>query len=62
MPWKIVKTRKTPVGYKVQKISDGTYMSSYDMSLAQAKSQLAAIIIAEQKKMKQTYKKPKKSK
>jgi len=60
MPWRIKKTRKDPVGYRVQKISDDTYMSTYDMSLAQAKSQLAAIIISEQKKMKKLYKKPKK--
>lgn len=60
MPWSIVKTRKTPAGYRVQKLSDGSYMSSYDMTLAKAKAQLAAIIISENRNMKQIYKKPKK--
>jgi hypothetical protein len=55
MPWKIVKTRKSPPGYRVQKLSDKSYMSSYDMTLDKAKAQLAAILISEHKK----YKKPK---
>lgn len=59
MPWKIVKTRKDPIGYRVQKLSDGAYMSSYDMSLTKAKAQLAAIMISEQKKIKKTLKKSK---
>lgn len=56
MPWSIVKTRKSPVGYRVRKLSDGSYMSTYDMSLAKAKAQLAAIIINENRKFKQIYK------
>lgn len=57
MPYHIVKTRLNPPGYKVQKISDKTYISTYDMSYEKAKEQLAAIILKESKKITKLYKK-----
>jgi len=60
MPYAVIKTRNTPPGYRVQKISDGKYLSSYDMTYAKAKAQLAAVILSEGNKIKKLYKKPKK--
>ena len=47
MPWVIVQTRKSPPGYRVQKKSDKSFMSGYDMTLLQAKKQLLALHISE---------------
>jgi hypothetical protein len=60
MPYAIKKTRNTPPGYRVQKISTGQYLSSYDMTHAKAKAQLAAVILSEGKKITKLYKKTKK--
>jgi hypothetical protein len=60
MPYAIKKTRNSPAGYRVQKISDGTYLSTYDMTHAKAKAQLAAVILSEGNKIKKMYKKTKK--
>jgi len=57
MPYAIKKTRITPPGYRVQKISDGTYLSTYDMTHAKAKAQLAAVILNEGNKISKLYKK-----
>lgn len=57
MPYAIKKTRITPPGYRVQKISDGSYLSTYDMTYAKAKAQLAAVILNESKKIDKQYKK-----
>lgn len=57
MPYAIKKTRNTPPGYRVQKISDSTYLSTYDMTYAKAKAQLAAVILNEGNKISKLYKK-----
>lgn len=57
MTHRIVKTSKSPVGYRIQRISDNVYISPYDLpSLEIAKNQLASIIASEGKKIKKLYK------
>lgn len=57
MPYTIIKTRNTPPGYRVQKISDGTYLTDYDMTNDKAKALLGAVILSEGKKITKLYKK-----
>ena len=56
MPYAIKKTRNTPPGYRVQKISDSTYLTNYDMTHERAKALLSAVILNESKKIDKQYK------
>ena len=58
MTHRIVKTSINPIGYRIQRISDNSFISPYDLpSLDTAKNQLSAIIASEGKKLKKIYKK-----
>ena len=53
MTHRIVKTSISPVGYRIQRISDNVFISPYDLpSLDIAKRQLSAILNSEGKKLK----------
>jgi hypothetical protein len=56
MPYSIIKTRITPPGYRVQKISDRVFLTNYDMTLIKAKNLLSGIILSESKKIDKFYK------
>jgi hypothetical protein len=57
MPYAIKKTSNIPPGYRVQKISDSTYITNYDMTHERAKALLSSVILNEGSKITKLYKK-----